>query len=239
MPDLKYKRILLKVSGESLRGDGDGGIGFAVIEEIGEVIGEVLRLGGEVGLVVGGGNIVRGRSIRSAGVDPGTADHMGMLATVINALGVQSVLENQGLETRVMSAIRMDSVAEPYIRRRALRHIERGRVVIMAGGTGNPNFTTDTAAALRAVELGADALLKATKVDGVYTDDPKVNPEAEFFSHLNYREVLSRDLKVMDATATALCMDNDLPIIVFNLNRPQNILEVVQGEKVGTLVEKE
>jgi uridylate kinase len=239
MGTLRYKRALLKLSGESLQDPGGSGLGMGRIREIGREIVRARELGAELGLVIGGGNLIRGRMLRGEGIEGGTADHMGMLATVINALALQGILEGMGLDTRVMSAIRMDTVAEPYIRRRAIRHIEKGRVVIMAGGTGNPNFTTDTAAALRAVEIGAEVLLKATQVDGVYSDDPVVNPEAEFFARVSYREVLSRNLKVMDATATALCMDNALPIVVFGLDRPSNVVRVLRGERVGTLVEKE
>ena len=232
---LRYKRILLKLSGEALQGDGKT-IGPSVLSRIGEEVREVHELGVQIALVIGGGNIFRGLSEAKGGMDRGNADHMGMLATVINALAMQDALERYGLFTRVMTAIKMEQVAEPYIRRRAIRHLEKGRVVIMAAGTGNPFFTTDTAAALRAVEIGAQALLKGTKVDGVYSGDPMVDPKATFFKRLNYLDVLSRGLRVMDSTAISLCMENTLPIIVFNLNRHGNLKRVVLGEEVGTLV---
>jgi uridylate kinase len=232
----RYRRVLFKISGEILAGRQPNGIDAARLAEIAREIHSIHELGVEVGVVIGGGNIFRGLSEAGNGMDRGNADHMGMLATVINALAMQDALEQQGLFTRVMTAIKMEQVAEPYIRRRAIRHLEKGRVVIMAAGTGNPYFTTDTAAALRAVEIGAQALLKGTKVDGVYSGDPMVDPNAKLFRRLGYLDVLSRGLRVMDSTAISLCMENALPIIVFNLNRPGNLRRIVEGESVGTLV---
>ena len=232
----RYRRILFKISGEILAGQSPNGIDAARLDEITREIQTVHELGVEVGVVIGGGNIFRGLSDSAVGMDRGNADHMGMLATVINALAMQDSLERHGLFTRVMTAIKMEQVAEPYIRRRAIRHLEKGRVVIMAAGTGNPYFTTDTAAALRAVEIGADALLKGTKVDGVYSGDPMQDPTAKLFRRLTYLDVLSRGLRVMDSTAISLCMENVLPIIVFNLNRSGNLRRVVDREDVGTLV---
>ena len=235
----RYRRILFKISGEILAGTRPNGIDHARLDDITREIHGVHELGVEVGVVIGGGNIFRGLSEAGGGMDRGNADHMGMLATVINALAMQDSLERHGLFTRVMTAIKMEQVAEPYIRRRAIRHLEKGRVVIMAAGTGNPYFTTDTAAALRAVEIGAEALLKGTKVDGVYSGDPMLDPNATFFRRLNYLDVLSRGLRVMDSTAISLCMENALPIIVFNLNRSGNLKRVVEGEEVGTMVTTE
>jgi uridylate kinase len=234
----RYRRILLKLSGEALLGGGEWGIDHAVLAGIcGQVIA-ARELGVEVALVIGGGNILRGSiEARREGVDRATADYMGMLATVINALALQSALEHRGAFTRVMSAIEMHQVAESYIRRRAVRHLEKGRIVIFAAGTGNPYFTTDTAAALRAMEIDADILLKATKVDGVFTSDPVKDPKARRFTELTYLEVLRRRLAVMDTTAISLCMDNSLPIVVFNLNKPGNLLRLLKGERVGTLVQ--
>ncbi len=234
--NLRYKRILLKLSGEALLGDTPFGISPEVMDEIAREIAEVYRLGVEIGIVIGGGNIFRGVAGASKGMDRASADYMGMLATVINSLALQDALERQGVTTRVQSAIEMREVAEPYIRRRAIRHLEKNRVVIFAAGTGNPFFTTDTAAALRALEIGAEALLKATKVDGVYERDPLQDPQARKFDHLRYQEVLERGLKVMDATAISLAMENKLPIVVFNLRQPQNIKRAVLGEPVGTTV---
>ena len=233
----RYKRVLLKLSGEALLGRGEWGIDHKVLDGIcGQVIA-ARDLGVEIALVIGGGNIMRGSiEAKREGVDRSTADHMGMLATVINALALQNALEHMGTFTRVMSAIEMHQVAESYIRRRAVRHLEKGRTVIFAAGTGNPYFTTDTAAALRAMEIGADVLVKATKVDGVFTADPLKDPKARRFSELTYLEVLKRRLAVMDTTAISLCMDNNLPIVVFNLNKPGNLLRLLKGERVGTLV---
>jgi uridylate kinase len=234
----KYKRVLLKLSGEALLGGGEWGIDHDVLNGICRQVIAAKKLGIEIALVIGGGNIMRGAiEARREGVDRSTADHMGMLATVINALALQNALEHMGAFTRVMSAIEMHQVAESYIRRRAVRHLEKGRTVIFAAGTGNPYFTTDTAAALRAMEIGADVLVKATKVDGVYTADPVKDPKAKRFNELSYLEVLRRRLKVMDTTAISLCMDNNLPIVVFNLNKPGNLLRLIRGERVGTLVQ--
>jgi uridylate kinase len=232
---LKYKRILLKLSGEALQGDGKT-ISPAVLTRTGEEIREVHELGVEIALVIGGGNIFRGVSAATTGMDRATADYMGMLATAINAMALQDALEKLGLDTRVQSAIEMQQLAEPYIRRRAVRHLEKGRIVIFAAGTGNPYFTTDTAASLRAMEIGADVILKATKVEGVYDYDPEKDPRARMFDRVSYLDALNRGLKVMDATAISLCMDNDLPIIVFAMDQPGNIKNVVLGGKVGTLV---
>ncbi|MEW6719443.1 MAG: UMP kinase [Thermodesulfobacteriota bacterium] len=237
MPKPSYRRILLKLSGEALMGRQAYGIDEKILAGLAEEIREVTELGVQVALVIGGGNIFRGiGSSRAMGIERASADYMGMLATVINCLALQEVLERSGVDTRVLSAIEMRAIAEPYIRRRALRHLEKGRVVIFAAGTGNPYFTTDTAAALRAMEIGADAIFKATKVDGVYDRDPMADPKARKFSRLSYLDVLRKKLKVMDATAISLCMDNGLPIVVFNLTRKGNILKVVTGEKIGTVV---
>lgn len=231
-----YHRVLLKLSGEALVGEREYGISPAVVEEAAEEIKEVRALGVEVAIVIGGGNIYRGVAASTQGMDRASADQMGMLATVINSLALQDALEKMGIFTRVMSAIEMNQVAEPYIRRRAVRHLEKGRVVICAAGTGNPFFTTDTAAALRAMEVKAQVILKATRVEGVYDTDPLINKEAKKFEKLTYIEVLNRGLKIMDATAISLCMDNRLPIIVFNLTRKGNIKRVVLGEKIGTII---
>lgn len=232
---LKYQRILLKLSGEALAGDGKS-INPGVLRRIGEEIVEVRRLGVEVALVIGGGNIFRGVSASTEGMDRATADYMGMLATSINALALQDSLERLGIQTRVQSAIEMQQIAEPYIRRRAVRHLEKGRVVIFAAGTGNPYFTTDTAASLRAMEINAGVIVKATKVQGVYDKDPMVHPDARRFRSVSYLEALNRGLKVMDSTAISLCMDNRLPIIVFAMERAGNLRKVACGEDVGTLV---
>jgi len=234
--DLRYKRVLLKVSGEMLRHPDGEGICVERLQSMSRAIAGVKRLGAEFGVVIGGGNILRGNTASDKGIDRVSADYMGMLATVINALALQSGLENEGIETLVMTAISMEQLAEPYIRRRAIRHIEKGRVVILAGGTGNPYFSTDTAAALRAIEIQADAVLKGTKVDGVYEEDPVNNPNAKKFDSLNYIDVLSKGLRVMDATAVSLCMENSLPIVVFNLNGDNNIQKILRGESVGTIV---
>jgi uridylate kinase len=232
----RYHRILLKISGEALAGDKGYGIDPATLDAIAGEIQQVQELGVQLALVVGGGNIFRGVAGASAGMDRASADYMGMLATVMNALAIQDALESMGVETRVQSAIGMQQVAEPYIRRRAVRHLEKKRVVIFAAGTGNPYFTTDTTAALRAAEIGAEVILKATKVDGVYDADPRKVPTAKRFDQLTHLDALSRQLGVMDATALSLCMDNRLPIIVFDLTEPGNVLRVVKGEQVGTLV---
>jgi len=234
-----YTRVLLKLSGESLAGDQGYGIDPLVLDTIAREIKEVVNTGVQLALVIGGGNIFRGLAASSKGMDRTSADHMGMLATVINSLALQDALEKQGVSTRVQSAIAMQEVAEPYIRRRAMRHLEEGRVVIFGAGTGNPYFTTDTAASLRAMEINAQVILKGTKVDGVYTADPQKDPEATKFSKLSYIEVLKKGLQVMDATAISLCMDNNLPIIVFDLTTEGNIKKVICGEEIGTIVEGE
>jgi len=236
MTQSPYKRILLKLSGEALMGSQGHGIDLTVIDKIASEIKEVAGNGVEVAIVIGGGNIFRGLSAAAKGMERASADYMGMLATVLNALALQNTLENKGVATRVQSAIEMRELAETYIRRRAVRHLEKKRVVIFAAGTGNPYFTTDTAAALRAMEIGAEVIMKATKVDGVYSADPVKDPSAVKYDRLSYLDVLQRNLKVMDATAISLCMDNNLPIIVFNLNVPGNIKKIVAGEPLGTLV---
>lgn len=235
-PGFQYQRILLKLSGEALGGENRLGIDHQVVDEIAREVAEVHGLGLQLAIVVGGGNIFRGGEAADAGMERTTGDHMGMLATVINALALQHALEKIGIDTRVQSAVHMAEVCEPYIRRRAVRHLEKGRVVIFAGGTGNPYFTTDTAASLRAAEVGAECILKATNVDGVYTADPNKDDGAELISEVSYIEVLNRHLRVMDSTAISMCMENNLPIIVFNLRKKGNIRRVVTGEKVGTLV---
>ncbi len=231
-----YKRILLKLSGEALMGEQGYGIDYAVLNTIAAQIKEVSGLGVQIAIVIGGGNIFRGLSATAMGMERASADYMGMLATVLNALALQNILENKEVVTRVQSAIEMRELAEPYIRRRAVRHLEKNRVVIFAAGTGNPYFTTDTAAALRAMEIGAEVIMKATRVDGVYSADPLKEPSAVKYDRLSYIEVLQKNLRVMDATAISLCMDNDLPIIVFNLTVSGNIKRIVSGEKIGTLV---
>ena len=232
----EYRRILLKLSGEAFAGDTGYGIDGTFAEFIATEIATVREAGVDVAVVVGGGNIWRGMTGAGAGMDRSQADYMGMLATVINALALQDTLERLGQPTRVQTAIHMAQVAEPYIRRKAIRHLEKGRVVIFAGGTGNPFFTTDTTVALRAAEIGADAVLKATRVDGVYDSDPETNPDARLIPELTYMQVLERGLRVMDSTAITMCMDNDLPIRVFNITVPGNIARAVRGEPVGTLV---
>ncbi|RII26609.1 MAG: UMP kinase [Geobacter sp.] len=231
-----YKRVLLKLSGEALAGDQGYGIDPVIITTIANEIKDVVECGVELALVIGGGNIFRGLAASSKGMDRASADYMGMLATMINALAMQDSLENIGVDTRVQSAIAMQEVAEPYIRRRAIRHLEKGRVVIFGAGTGNPYFTTDTAASLRAMEIGAEVILKGTKVDGVYSADPKKDPTAVKYPTLTYLEVLKKGLQVMDATATSLCMDNSLPIIVFDVTTDGNVKKVVCGEEIGTIV---
>ena len=234
-----YKRILLKLSGEALAGGQGYGIDPAVLTGIAAEVREIVELGVQVALVIGGGNIFRGIAASSSGMDRASADYMGMLATVMNSVAMQDALEKQGVNTRVQSAIEMQAIAEPYIRRRAVRHLEKGRVVIFGAGTGNPFFTTDTAASLRAAEIGAEVILKATKVDGVYTADPNKDPTAVRYETLTYLDVLKHGLQVMDSTATSLCMDNNLPIVVFDLTRRGNIRKVVCGEPIGTLVKGE
>jgi uridylate kinase len=231
-----YKRALLKLSGEALMGEQQFGVDPLVASRIALDVGSIQSLGVETAIVIGGGNIFRGLAASARGMDRATADYMGMLATVINALALQDALEQHGVHTRVVTAIEMRAVAEPFIRRRAIRHLEKGRVVIFAAGTGSPYFTTDTAAALRAMEIKADVILKGTKVDGIYTADPMVDPQATKYSKISYLQVLERQLKVMDATAISLCMDNKLPIVVFNLRQAGNIRRVVLGEPIGTTV---
>jgi uridylate kinase len=231
-----YTRVLLKISGEALMGEQAFGIDPVVATQVAREIGEVQQLGVQIGVVIGGGNIFRGLAASAKGMDRATADYMGMLATVINALALQDALEQIGVTTRVATAIEMRAVAEPFIRRKAIRHLEKGRVVLFAAGTGNPYFTTDTAAALRAMEMRAEVILKGTKVDGVYTADPMVDAAAQKYDAISYLQVLERGLKVMDATAISLCMDNKLPIVVFNLRRDGNVRRVIMGEPVGTVV---
>ena len=235
-PSPHYKRILLKLSGEALMGDQPYGIDPAVATRIAQDVAEIQSLGVQTAIVIGGGNIFRGLAASAKGMDRSTGDYMGMLATVINALAMQDALEKNGVPTRVLTAIEMRAVAEPFIRRRAVRHLEKGRVVVFAAGTGNPYFTTDTAAALRAMEMKAEIILKATKVDGIYTADPVKHPEATRFDRISYLQVLQERLQVMDATAISLCMDNKLPILVFNLKTPGNIRRVVMGDTIGTMV---
>jgi uridylate kinase len=234
----RWRRVLLKLSGEMLAGESGSGLDSATLRSIADQVREVRGLGCEVAIVVGGGNIWRGHAAVADGMDRTTADHMGMLATVINSLALQDHLERLGLYTRVLSAVKMEQVAEPFIRRRAVRHLEKGRVVILAGGTGNPYFTTDTAAVLRAVETGCEVILKATKVDGVYTSDPVVDPKAKRYDRLTHREILEKKLRVMDLTAITLSQENRIPIVVFNLRQEGNILRILQGEAIGTLVEE-
>ncbi len=236
MSELAYGRALLKLSGEALAGDRGFGLDFAVMDRLADEIRDVHALGASLGLVVGGGNIVRGTVASQQGMDRVSADYMGMLATVINALAMQDILERKGIDTRVMTAIRMEELAEPYIRRRAQRHLEKGRVVLFAGGTGNPYFSTDTAAVLRALEMEADIIIKATSVDGIYTADPKEDPSAEFIAELAFQDALVRGLRVMDANAFGLCQENALPIVVMNVNQQGAVGRVLQGERVGTLV---
>ena len=235
--DYKYKRVLLKLSGEFLAGDQGYGIDPKVVDNLVEQIGEIVHDGVQVAIVVGGGNIFRGLSGAAEGMDRAQADYIGMLATVMNALALQDSFERHGVFSRVQSAINMQEVSEPYIRRRAERHLEKGRVVILAAGTGNPYFTTDTTAALRACELNVDCLMKATKVDGVYDSDPVTNPDAKRFDRITYMDVLAKELHVMDATATSLCMDNNMPMIVFDVSVTGNIARALKGESVGTIVE--
>ena len=231
-----YTRALLKISGEALGGDKGSGLDFHVVEAFAEEIKAVHRLGVSLALVVGGGNIIRGATASREGLDRVSADYMGMLATVINALALQDVLEKVGVDTRVLTAIRMESVAEPYIRRRAIRNLEKGRLIIFAAGTGNPFFSTDTAGVLRALEIEAEVILKATNVDGVFTGDPRTDPAATFIPELSYQEALVKNYAVMDANAFGLCKANQLPIVVFNINQPGAIIRVLQGERVGTIV---
>ena len=231
-----YPRVLVKLSGEALAGDKGFGFDYDTINRLADEVAAVVAMGVTVALVIGGGNIVRGSQLSKLGMDRVGADYMGMLGTVINALAVQDVLERKGVDTRVMTAIRMEELAEPYIRRRALRHFEKGRTVIFAAGTGNPYFSTDTAAALRAIQIKANVIIKATSVDGVYSADPKKDPDAQFYPEISYRDVMLADLKVMDQTAVTLCRENSLPLIVLNIHRPGAIASAVRGDRVGTLV---
>ena len=235
---IKYKRILLKLSGEALLGKADYGIDPQVLQRLARETIDVQRGGVEVGVVIGGGNIFRGEGLAAAGMDRVTGDHMGMLATVMNALALQDALEKLGGRARVMSAIPIHDVCEDFIRRRAIRHLEKGRIVLFAGGTGNPFFTTDSAAALRAIEVNANLLLKATKVDGVYSDDPKKKKDAKRFEHVSYEEVIARNLKVMDTAAIALCRDHGLPLRIYDMTRPGNLMRILKGEAIGTLVDE-
>lgn len=237
MPELKYKRLLLKLSGESLMGKKGHGIDPSVLDFFSTEIKKVHNIGVQVGIVIGGGNIYRGLSANEQGIDRVTGDQMGMLATVINSLALQNACEQKGIFTRLMSAIHMEEIAEPYIRRRAIRHLEKGRVVIFGAGTGHPYFSTDTAAALRAVEIEADAILKGTRVDGIYDSDPEKNPDAFRYESISYLDILKNRLRVMDLTAISLCQENNLPLIVFNMDKTDNLLKVVMGENVGTTVD--
>lgn len=232
----KYKRVLLKLSGESLMGDKSYGLDHTVLTQYAKDIKQITNLGVQVALVVGGGNIYRGMNEAETGIERAQGDYMGMLATVINGMAVQSALEKEGVYTRLQSAINMEAVAEPYIRRRAIRHLEKGRVVIFGAGTGNPYFTTDTAGSLRAIEIKADVILKGTRVDGIYSADPEKDPTATKFDSISFQECITKNLRVMDMTAFTLCMENNLPIIVFDMNKPGNLLNVVSGTQVGTLV---
>ncbi len=238
MDQLKYSRIILKLSGESLSNQEGIVLDTSSLHPLAQEIGEVLKLGVEMGIVVGGGNIIRGALAKEQGIERVSADYMGMLATVINALALQDFLEQNDIETRVLTAIRMEELAEPYIRRRAIRHLEKGRLVIFAGGTGNPYFSTDTAAVLRAIEIEADLILKGTNVDGVYSADPRRDPDAEFIPQISFIDVLKKGLKIMDSAAISLCMDNHLPIVVFNISEIGSLRGILRGEKVGTLVQE-
>ncbi|MBE2279349.1 MAG: UMP kinase [Ignavibacteriaceae bacterium] len=234
----KYKRILLKLSGESLMGEKSYGIDPNMLNFFAEEIKSIHAQGVQVGIVIGGGNIFRGLNAHTNGIERATGDYMGMLATTINALALQSAIENVGVYSRLMSALKMDAVAEPFIRRRAIRHLEKGRVVIFSSGTGLPFFSTDTAATLRGVEIGAEVVIKGTRVDGIYDSDPEKNPAAEMFSNISYHEVINKNLRVMDLTAIAMSSENSLPIIVFNMNKPGNLLALIMGENVGTIVKQ-
>jgi len=238
MQEPKYKRILLKISGEALIGKADFGIDPKIMDNIANQVKTVMEMNVEIAIVIGGGNFWRGVAASANGMDRTTADYIGMLATIMNALGLQDALEKKGVMTRVQSSITMQEIAEPFIRRRALRHLEKKRVIIFAGGTGNPYFSTDTAAALRALEINAEILFKATKVDGVYDKDPKKYPDAKKYDELTFMEVLDRDLRILDSTATSLCMENNLPVIVFDITKPGNVRDAVLGKKIGTLVKR-
>lgn len=239
MEKLRFKRILLKLSGESLMGEKGFGISSDVLDFFAEEIRKVHSIGVQIGIVIGGGNIYRGLSAASQGIDRATGDQMGMLATMINSLALQNALEKKGIFTRLMSALKMEEIAEPYIRRRAIRHLEKGRVVIFGAGTGHPYFSTDTAASLRAVEINADIILKGTRVNGVYDSDPEKNPEALMFETISYLDILKNNLRVMDLTAVSLCQENNLPMMVFNMDIPDNLLKLVSGESIGTIINNE
>jgi len=239
MTPLKYKRILLKLSGESLLGSETFGISKDVLDFFAEEIKKIHNLGVEIGLVIGGGNIYRGLSADTQGIHRATGDYMGMLATMINSLALQNAIEKVDITTRLMSAIKMEAIAEPYIRRRAIRHLEKGRVVIMGAGTGHPYFSTDTAASLRAVEIEADVIIKGTRVDGVFDSDPEKNPDANKYSTINYLDILKKNLRVMDLTAVSLCQENNLPMVVFNMDVPDNLSKLVTGESIGTIINNE
>lgn len=236
MKNLRYKRLLLKLSGESLLGDKGFGIDNKILEFFSAEIQKVHQAGVQLGIVIGGGNIYRGLSAHAQGIDRATGDQMGMLATMINSLALQNAIENRGIHTRLMSAIKMEEIAEPYIRRRAIRHLEKGRVVILGAGTGHPYFSTDTAASLRAVEIGAEVIVKGTRVNGVYDSDPEKNSDAIQFEQISYIDVIQKNLRVMDLTAVSLCQENKLPMIVFNMDIPGNLLKLVSGEQVGTII---
>lgn len=236
MPDSIYKRVLLKFSGEVLAGDKEFGIDPNTVKEIASEIVEAISTGVQLGIVIGGGNIFRGLNATESDIDRATGDQMGMLATIINSLAMQDALEKKGIKTRAMTAIKMDEISEPYIRRRAVRHLERGRVVLFSAGTGSPYFTTDTAAALRSIEIGAEVLIKGTKVDGVYDSDPEKNKDAKLIPELKYMDVLEKNLRVMDSTAISLCMENNLPIRVYNMKTPGNLIKLLTGEKIGSTV---
>jgi uridylate kinase len=236
MAKLKYKRILLKLSGESLMGEKGFGIDHNVLNFFGDEVKKVHDAGVQLGIVIGGGNIYRGLSAGDQGIDRVTGDYMGMLATVINSLALQNAIEHRGIHTRLLSALHMQEIAEPYIRRRAMRHLEKGRVIILGAGTGHPYFSTDTAASLRAIEIEADAIVKGTRVDGIYDSDPEKNSNAFKFEKISYLDILKKNLRVMDLTAVSLCQENDLPLVVFNMNAPDNLLKLVYGESVGTVV---
>lgn len=237
MPPLAYSRVLLKISGEALAGEKGFGFDMSVLDRLAGEVADIVEMGAGVGLVLGGGNIVRGAQLSKMGMDRVGADYMGMLGTVINALAMQDVLERRGVETRVMTALKMEEVAEPYIRRRAMRHLEQGRTVIFAGGTGNPYFSTDTAAALRAIQMKANVIIKATGVDGVYSADPRKHPDAKLYETISYRDVMLEELGVMDQTAITLCKENNLPLIVLNINKHGAVASAIRGDRVGTLVQ--
>ena len=239
MNSVKYKRVLLKLSGESLMGKQGFGISADVLDFFSDEVKKVHDVGVQLGVVIGGGNIYRGLSASHQGIHRATGDQMGMLATVINSLALQNAVEKKGIQTRLMSAIKMEEIAEPYIRRRAIRHLEKGRVVILGAGTGHPYFSTDTAASLRAVEIGADIILKGTRVDGVYDSDPEKNPDAVRYEQISYLDILKKNLRIMDLTAVSLCQENDLPMMVFNMDIPGNLLKLVMGESVGTYINNE